>query len=337
MKKYKVSFVLGKFYPAHLGHLHLINTASENSDKVYVLMCSLLRETISGELRFSWLKEIYKNTNVEIIWVQDENPQYPEEDPINFWNIWLKTFDVYLPEKVEAVFSSEDYGFEIAKRMNIEHFLVDKDRVQVPISATKIRNNSLENWEFIPDNIKPYFVRKIVLLGTESSGKTTMCKRLADYFETNWVAEYGRYYTENVKEDLDIEDFYKIAEGQKELVKKEIKTSNQLLFCDTELITTKIFSELYCKETYKSALSFFENEIEKEKYDLYVLLDTNTVFVQDGNRRFEEERFNHYNMIKNELVNYNKNYYEITGNDYDEKFNKIVEIIEKNFVYLQKK
>lgn len=329
MKKFKVSFVLGKFYPPTKGHCHLINTASENSDKVYVLMCSLKRELIGGELRYNWLKEIYANTNVEIIWVKDENPQYPEEDLINFWNIWLRTFYTHLPEKVDAVFSSEKYGFEIAQRMGIEHYLVDEARTIVPICATKIRDDAFQYWDFIPDNIKPYFVKKVVLLGTESSGKTTLCQRLANEFNTNWVSEYGRYYTEEIKEDLEISDFYNIAEGQKALVKENSYKANKLLICDTELITTKIFSKLYCPDTYSEMSSYFDDEIKNQNYDLYILLDNKTEFVQDGNRRFKDKRNLHYDMIKSELTKNNFNYHEIKGVGYDEKFEKIKSIIKK--------
>lgn len=329
MKKYKISFLLGKFLPPTKGHCFLIDTASDMSEKVYVLMCSLKREPIAGELRFKWLKEIYQGSNVEIIWVEDENPQYPEEDPINFWDIWMTTFKTHLPEHPEAVFSSEDYGFEIAKRMGIEHHLVDKERVYVPICATKVREDAFKHWEFIPDNVKPYFVKKVVLLGTESSGKSTICDRLANHFETNWVKEYGRFYTETVKEDLDIYDFYNIANGQKVWLESELQIANKVLFCDTEAITTKIFSELYCPSDFKNAESFFDKEIKEQKYNLYILLDYNTKFVQDGNRRFEEQRIAHYNMIKNELEKYGIPYHEISGSDYDEKFNKIVEIVKE--------
>jgi HTH-type transcriptional repressor of NAD biosynthesis genes len=329
MKKYNVSFLLGKFLPPTKGHCYLIDTASKHSEKVYVLMCSLKREPIKGELRFEWLKDIYKDTNVEIIWVTDENPQYPEEDPINFWDIWLTTFNTYLPEKPDAVFSSEDYGFEIAKRMGIEHFLVDKERVIVPICATKIREDAHKYWDYIPDVVKPYFVKKITILGTESSGKSTLCKRLAEHFETNWVSEYGRYYTESIKEDLDIQDFYNIAEGQKNLVNIEVQKANKLLLCDTELITTKIFSKLYCPQDYNILDSYFENEIKNQKYDLYILLDKNTEFVQDGNRRFEEKRSQHYGMIKLELAKNNIAFHEVSGDNYDDKFNRVVEIIKE--------
>lgn len=331
MKKFKTSFLLGKFLPPTRGHCFLIDSASKNSDKVYVLMCSLKREPIAGELRYKWLSEIYKDSNVEVIWVQDENPQYPEEDPINFWDIWMDTFKRHLPERVEAVFSSEDYGFEIAKRMGIEHVLVDKNRITVPICATNVRVNPFKEWEFIPDNVRQHFIKKVVLLGTESSGKSTMCERLAEKFKTTWVKEYGRYYTENIKEDLSINDFYNIVNGQKELVKSELEHANKIIFCDTETITTKIFSELYCPNEYKEGDNFFENEIKSQKYDLYILLDYNTEFIQDGNRRFRNERSKHYNMIKNELIKYNIPYIEVSGESYDLKFNTIVNIIEDMF------
>jgi HTH-type transcriptional repressor of NAD biosynthesis genes len=213
--------------------------------------------------------------------------------------------------------------------MGIEHHLVDKERVYVPICATKIREDVFKHWDFIPDNVKQYFVKKVVLLGTESSGKSTVCDKLGKYFETNWVKEYGRFYTETVKEDLDIYDFYNITNSQKVWVESEIQIANKLLFCDTEAITTKIFSELYCPEDYKKAEEFFDKEIKEQKYHLYILLDPSTTFVQDGNRRFKEKRLAHYQMIKKELDKYGIKYHEVLGKDYDDRFNITLDLIKK--------
>ena len=137
MKRFRNSLVLGKFLPVTKGHLYLIDSAVVQSENVYVLCCSLETEPIPGKLRAKWLTQIYSESpNVKIIHVTDENPQLPEEDPDNFWDIWYKT--VYSNvDKLDAIFTSEDYGYPFAESLGIEHVLVDKDRVAYPVSGDR--------------------------------------------------------------------------------------------------------------------------------------------------------------------------------------------------------
>ncbi len=335
MKNYKVGFLLGKFLPVSRGHLHLIDTASAQCEKLYVLMCSLKREPIEGILRYQWLKEIYNHRHwIEIIHVQDENPQYPEEAD-NFWDIWLTTFKNHLPEKPDVVFSSEDYGIEIARLMGIDHHMVDKERQIVPISATKIRNNPFENWDFITTNVQQHFMKKIVFLGTESAGKTTMCKRLANHFSTDWVEEYGRIYTESICPPnlLSIQDFVRIAEGQKKLVEEKNNLGHKIVFYDTEAIITDVFAKLFCPNDYETLFTsyYFDSIIKQQKYDLYILMGNDCPFVHDGNRQFESQRTEHYQLIKDKLLYYNLPFVEIWGESFDHKFNSIIKLLGDKF------
>src|SRR5688500_16522986 len=88
-KKYKHGFTLGKFMPPHAGHLHLINEARKQVEKLTVLVCSLEKEPIPGALRFSWMQQLFPGPDVEIVHVTDEVPSYPHEHP-DFWLIWTK-------------------------------------------------------------------------------------------------------------------------------------------------------------------------------------------------------------------------------------------------------
>ncbi|TAH28610.1 MAG: hypothetical protein EAZ06_09620 [Cytophagales bacterium] len=76
--------------------------------------------------------------------------------------------------------------------MNIQHISFDIPKKFVPISVTTIRKNLFENWNFLPDSVKPYFAIKVVILGTESTGKTIMTQKIAAYFNCNFVFETGR-------------------------------------------------------------------------------------------------------------------------------------------------
>lgn len=332
-KRFKNGLVLGKFMPLHNGHLHLINTAIEQCDIVYVMICSLDTEPINGSLRWSWLKMIYNNNkNVVIIHCEDENPQNPEEaDSVDsfYYNFWLPSVYNRIKE-LDVVFTSENYGDEFAKYLKVEHVLVDLDRVTHPVSGTAIRNNPFANWEHIPDDVKSFFTKRIAIMGPESTGKTTLVKNLSKYYGVDYIEEYGRTYTETIKPaiQLDREDFYKIADTHNDmLLDKHEETLGKLLFVDTEAITTKMFGEMYLHDYKDERL---DEIINHQWFDLYLVMDIDVPWVSDGTRDFshDDDRKRHFNKIKAELDRLERNYVVISG-DYDERFEKSKKEIEK--------
>lgn len=333
-KKYKSGLVLGKFLPPHRGHLYLIDTALENSEKVTLLVCSLKNEPIPGDYRFNWLKEIYKNEDrLTIINFKEEVPQDPSEHP-NFWDIWVDIARRNCPSDLDVIFTSEKYGDPYAENLGIKHHLVDLERKTFPTSGTKVRTETFDNWEFIPDSIKPYFIKRIAIMGPESVGKSTMAKKLASRFNTDFVLEYGRIVYENNGNKVGIEDFIPISKGRQDLEDWLIKgpVVNKLLFCDTEDITTYIFSKMYCPNEYKQTEDYFLDILEKKKkYDLYLLLKPDCKSVQDGTRNFLEERWDHYNVIKQELINRGCNFIEVGGTEWQERLDECINIIKSSF------
>jgi len=330
-KKFERGLVLGKFMPPHNGHLFLINTAIEQCEKVFVMICSLKREPINGLLRANWLRMIYdKQTNVEIIHVTDENPQNPEEctSVDEFYNdFWVPTVFNRVT-RVDAIFTSEEYGDEFAKYLGVQHVLVDINRETYQVSGTKIRNNPDLFWYFIPDDVKPYYTKRIAVVGPESTGKSTLVEQLAHDMGTSYISEYGREYVEKVKKgtDLQVDDFFHIAETHNELLlEKHLVVCRPWLIVDTEAITTKLFGQLYIKD-YKDTR--IDDIIEHQWFDLYLLMDIDVPWVDDGTRDFPNDRQKHFNMIKAELDRLNKKYVIIKGN-YDERLLSSKKEIEK--------
>lgn len=329
-KRFKRGLVLGKFMPPHLGHLYLINTAAEQCEKLFVMICSLKSEPINGALRYNWLRMIYENnTNIEIIHVEDENPQKPQECESTdvFYNeFWVPT--VYNRIKLlNVVFTSEEYGDEFAKYLSVKHVLVDIDRNTYPVSGTKIRNNPFEYWDFIPDVVKPYYTKRVVIMGPESTGKSMLTERLAKHYKSDFVGEYGRTYCDEIKptNKLENDDFYKIAVRHDDMiVEKHAFTTNKLLFIDTECITTKLFGELYINGFEDDRL---EEIIESQYFDLYLLMDIDVPWVNDGTRDFPHRRKEHMSMLKKELESRNIKYILIQG-DYEQRFENARKAIE---------
>ena len=316
-----------KAYPPTKGHQFLINSATKHCEVVHVMICSLKSETISGELRAQWLRDMYQfNPNVRIIHCTDENPQYPSECTSldEFYNTyWVPTVYKNIKE-LDVVFTSEDYGEEFAQYLGVKHIMVDKDRTIVPVSGTAIRNDALSNWHLIDKQVQRHFMKKVVVLGPESTGKSTLIFNLARYFSANYVEEFGRTYTEVTGTDsLTLKDFENIVFGHIDSIKKV--EPSKVVFIDTEAITTQIFCEMYLG----SCESDYINEaINNQQFDLYLVLDIDVPWVDDGTRDFPEGREEHLARIK-EVLGIRGIPYTLISGSYQERFNKAIKQVEK--------
>lgn len=339
--KYKNGLVLGKFYPYTLGHRHLILSALNECLHVYVMVCSLEREEIPGYLRYLWVKNDLQHIKgrLHVLWCRDENPQKPEEceSVDQFYNdYWCPSVYSRIKE-LDVIFTSEEYGDEFAQYLGTDHVLVDIERKNIPVSGTLVRNNPFDMWKYISHPIRSYYKKKVVIMGPESTGKSTMTKKLAEYFDSNYVEEYGRTYCETIKPacEFNEEDYYIIARTHGASVLRGFRSSPcKFLFVDTEAITTKLFGELYLNEFNDC---WIEQIIKKQHFDLYLLLDIDVPWIDDGTRDFPKDRKNHFNMIETELKMRGLPYVIINGSNYDDRFNKAVNEIKKISPFYNKK
>lgn len=277
--------VIGKFYPPHRGHRFLIDTALSLVDHLDVLICVLASQTISGDLRQSWLQEIHPRANV--MQVEDIG----DDDNSEVWAAYTKRI---LGQAPDMVFTSEGYGDAYARFLGCRHLLVDRDRRHVPISATKIRSNPFAYWEFLEPCVRAHFVRSVCVVGAESTGTTTLAQDLAEHFETVWVPEYGREYCETLAaKGVDLwnyrwnsAEFSLIARAQVELEQRMARKANRLLICDTDAFATGIWHERYMgrRSSEVEAIAAARSQC------LYLLTDDDIPFVQDGMRDGETIR-----------------------------------------------
>ncbi|MEZ4358984.1 MAG: AAA family ATPase [Kofleriaceae bacterium] len=278
-------FVVGKFYPPHRGHQHLIETARAQVDRLIVMLCHHVSQRLPGELRRAWLAELHPDC--EILLVPDEL-----EDDSQAW----ADFTVHtLGAAPDVVFSSEDYGPRFAALMGARHVMVDRPRAAVPISATQIRRDPLANLQWLAPCVRAYFVRRVVLVGAESTGKTTLTQALAAQFGTSCVLEYGREHWEHKLAGRAITDpppswtsqeFVDIATEQQRREEAAARRAERVLFCDTNAFATGTWHERYHHR--RSA------EVDaigaRDRVDLYLLTAPDVPFVQDGFRDGEAIR-----------------------------------------------
>ncbi|MCV9929862.1 DUF4301 family protein [Flavobacterium sp. LS1R49] len=166
------------------------------------------------------------------------------------------------------------------------------------------------------ENLKQQDTRilKFALFGPESTGKTTLAKQLASYYETEWVPEFARdYLQERWEENQHIcveEDMMPIAYGQTKLENEKLALANKYLFCDTNLMVTKVFSEMY----YGFCNPLLNEAAQEHEYDLFFLTDIDVPWEKDDIRDTPNERESVFSIFKETLINTNKPFITLSGN-----------------------
>ena len=301
--------IIGKFLPPHAGHLALLDFAATQCDEVIVSISDNKNDPIDAQLRLEWLKEIYRNKPVvKPVLLEDnfDNDQLPWPERTKIWADKMR--EVYPP--FDLLFSSEEYGEPFAQQLQTKHISFDPDRKKFPVSGSQIRKAPFQYWDFIPDVVKPYFGKKVCFYGAESTGKSVMAKKMAEKYNTVFVPEVAReMITSNT---FSREDIIAIGREQTARVFQKTRTANKILFCDTDVITTQVYSRYYLKVV-PPVLYEFERMVQ---YDLYFLFETDTEWVSDGLRDqgSSEARAHMHQLFKAELDRRGIHYITVRGN-----------------------
>lgn len=265
----------------------MIDYALERVNQLTIVVCHTTKCTIPVELRREWIQDTYPQAEVKAL-VHD--PALDSDSP-TISNQWAKLTIDFLGFAPEAVFSSEDYGPPYATHMGSKHFMVDHARQHVDISATRIRSDPYRYWDYIDSQVKAHYAKRIVVLGAESTGTTTLAKRLAKHYQTTWVPEYGRSYYEGKMHSLNAnvwntDEFVHIAKTQNSMEEALAGQCNKILICDTDSLATCVWHQRFLG----SKSNRLEPYVQAEKHSLYIITDTDIPFVQDGTRNGEHLR-----------------------------------------------
>lgn len=304
--------VLGKFLPPHAGHVYLVEFARRWVDDLTVVVGTLASEPIPGAVRFGWMQELFPS--VRVVHLTDENPQAPDEHP-GFWEIWRASLSRVLPAAPDFVFASEPYGAKLAEVLGAEFVPVDLERSALAVSGTAVRDDPLLHWAHLPHNVRPWFLRRVSVFGPESTGKSTLARRLAEHYQTRWVPEYARTLLEHRQGALAARDLERIARGQVASEDALAQAANRLLVCDTDPLLTVVWSEaLYgdCPETIQSSA-------RERRYDLTLLCDVDVPWVADPVRYLPDERRSFFERCERALASQRRRFVRIQG-DFTQRF-----------------
>jgi HTH-type transcriptional regulator, transcriptional repressor of NAD biosynthesis genes len=302
MKRFRRGLVVGKFCPLHRGHMLVIDAAVAGCDEVVVISYTEPPFADCGKReRESWLAQLYPQ--VRSVVLDDALPMNDAPDAVHRDFVGRICVEI-LGVDVDAVFTSEDYGDGFALALaayfgqgkQVAHVCVDKARALVPISGTEIRRDPHAHRAHLDPRVYASFVKRIGILGGESSGKTTLAQALAARLHTEWVPEYGRELWEEKAGGLMLPDMLHIAEVQVAREERMAQQACRWLVCDTTPLTTLCYSQAMFGEV-DAALE----SLAARQYDILLLCAPDFPFVQDGTRRDTDFRSMQHNMYRNIL------------------------------------
>jgi NadR type nicotinamide-nucleotide adenylyltransferase len=170
-------------------------------------------------------------------------------------------------------------------------------------------------------------MNKIVVIGPESTGKSTLCAQLATHYETVWCPEYAREYLEVHGKTYSYDDLLEIAKGQLTLEDETLpKAANELLFIDTNMYVMQVWSEYVFQKCHQ----YIIDNIVERKYDLYLLCNNDLPWSFDELREYPDEqpRKELYHYYRELMISQTTPWVDISG-DHDERLKKAITAVDK--------
>ena len=154
-------------------------------------------------------------------------------------------------------------------------------------------------------------MKKVVVIGPESTGKSTLSEKLAAHFNTVWTPEYARGYIDQLPRPYEQHDLLKIAEGQVQLEQQQAGKAGNVLICDTDLYVVKVWSE----HKYNDCDARILDLIAKQRCDLYLLTYIDLPWEEDPQREYPdpEMRAYFYNVYKDIVMQSGVTWTDIRG------------------------
>lgn len=275
-------FLLGKFMPPHAGHLFCAEVGKARCDIMTVLVCSHDAEPINGHLRAKWMRACLPHPEYRVLHLHRDIPQAPEDHP-DFWQIWRAAITEFHPEPIDWVFGSEGYVHRLAQEVGAQPFPVDSERRIVPVSSTAIRQAPWANWDHVPGPVRSHYQRRLVLLGAESTGKTTLAQTLAARLTAAPIPEYGREYDAVFRhgQKWHAADFEAIVAGHMAVANSIAKRSGPIVVEDTDAVQTLVWAEALLGHIPGMLVDQARAAVEGKTY---LLLDHAVPWQDDGTR-----------------------------------------------------
>ncbi|MCT3038450.1 nicotinamide-nucleotide adenylyltransferase [Leuconostoc mesenteroides] len=297
----KIGVFFGTLAPMHVGHQAEIYKAAALNDGVVVIASGYTNDRgyqigLSVEKRFRYLREAFSDeTDIKVDYINEDNiPMMPDG-----WDEWTRIIvetvkrNIVNKDATITFYTGEkDYKNQLETRLpkNGQFKVSVMDRTVLKISATDIRKDPIGNWDYINRVFRRHFAKKVTVMGSASTGKSTLVRRLARTSNSPFSEEYAREYQEksNVSdEELVVKDYIRLIQGQYDANSREINSpaNNGLTIFDTDAMVTKVYADMWLNDVDNAQLKpLFDNTIGEELIDLILLIPPVTPYVDDGFR-----------------------------------------------------
>src|SRR6218665_279336 len=254
-------FILMTALPASEGHIQLGRWAAGfGIDDLYIMVCGTKNDPLPLEDRvFAMDHAFYDYWHVHVSGLLHNLPDYPEQyggSIEEFDQQWVNKINEHLAGEIEDfagldegdfLFSSDIYGARFAKNLGVGFAPFDPNREVVKISGTRIRRDPFTNFKYIAKPLRRQMQQTVTIFGAESTGKTTMTRKLSEKYNAPYIFEWARPYLESLPTpEVTDERMRMIVRGQEALqASARAQDHAPFIFQDTDLFSTLGYYRIY--------------------------------------------------------------------------------------------
>ena len=300
----KIGLIIGSFLPLHNGSLTLCKVAETLTEKLIIVIVDTPKDPIKPQLRIQWLKKEMPNATVTHMVVTKNS--YTEQQ----LQIILTKFSKKFSSSHFHLFSSNPKLAWLAKSLKIKFTILDPARIAQNIKSNDILEDPYLNWLDIPVSVRLSLIKRIVLIGPESVGKSTLATNLKrSFIKYPFLPEYGRPYEvfrdAGPYREHEFDDIIAVHGAHRQAL---LPFSGPIFIEDTDELATSVWVEMLMGKK----INRIENKIKLPF--LYLLMNTSVPFVKEKIRYFnDKKRVEFFNKIKSKLKSRKAPYTVLTG------------------------
>jgi HTH-type transcriptional regulator, transcriptional repressor of NAD biosynthesis genes len=317
-----------------VGHQHLVEFAANFMEQIG----GVLHVTISvrsfepfgsGRERRRAFEEQFSHSNVVLHDVVDDHAPQSDDGTEAFWDYWVKlAHSSTHADKIDYVFASEPYGAKYAEKLGAEFIPCDIPRETFPVKGTPVRSDIMGKFDRVMPAFRQYLAKRITIFGADSTGKTTMARRLAAHptLGGTYLHEWARPYLECVGTEVNQSRMDNISVGQWSAQRSVLRNGKTTPFTyqDTDLLTTIGFFRIFNLEPSYDVDEMFQ----QVKGDLYIVMNSGIPFEPDPLRYGGDVRESSDQFWIDLLEEYKCNYYVVKATDRDEQHSEIETVLD---------